>query len=72
MHDSNFECWYVCVSLGGWDMNILTKIKTFLWYLGLITNCPKCGAGVLKVGFDFPQQRYVCSTNSCSFGKGLK
>lgn len=46
----------------------LSYLKYFIWWIGIIKNCPKCGSKLNKIGKD-GWNLYKCSNSECDFGK---
>lgn len=46
----------------------LNFLKYFLWWIGIIKACPKCGSGLVKVD-KTGWVLYKCSNSECDFGK---
>ena len=50
---------------------LIKQIKTILWKIGLVKNCPWCGSELRQIGHtdeDFFCY-YRCTGENCNFGK---
>lgn len=50
---------------------MIRRLRTILWQIGIMSNCPLCGKNVQEVcylKFD-TWQDYKCTNLACSFGK---
>jgi len=46
----------------------ISYLKRFLWWIGIIKDCPKCRGKLIKVD-EAGWESYKCSNPDCDFGK---